>query len=57
MAATVIVRGTDNNQLKAAADDRVAGATATETATGMEMVTVTVTTKMQAPMMALRQQQ
>ncbi len=41
MVVTAIAGETDNNQLKATAEERVAVATAMETAMAMEMVTVT----------------
>ncbi len=51
MAATVMGGGTDNNQLKVAAEDSLVVGTALETATAMEMAIVTATTKMRTPTM------
>jgi hypothetical protein len=48
--------GTDNNQLKAAAEETVALAMATKTAAAMEMAMVTASTKMLTPTMAYQQQ-
>ncbi len=53
---TVMVRGTDNNQLKPAAEETVVAA-ATETAMALEMAPVTAAKIMPTPIMGHQQQQ
>jgi hypothetical protein len=57
MAVTAMGGGTDNNELKAAAEETAAVVMATETEMATEMETVTAMTKMPMPTTVHPQQQ